>query len=345
MNEIYSPLQKKARKKRSLADRQAMRAALIQSLRAEGDDDLADVLKKCATPLPLVCTSCGSRKTVETGCKKRWCPVCAHVLAGEKVAKYQLALKRMKWPLFVTLTVRSSEYAEESVRALIEAFFGFRRTKWWKACEIAGGIRGVEITHAAGGWHPHLHLLMDCEWLAVEAPKPGRGCAKQKFAILKKQAQRELAKEWAKYLGQETSMVYVKRANKRTLHEVVKYSIDPEDLVEADGWAGEAIRCMRGTRATQTWGNCHGLAAEFRKLENESAPRCTCPGCTRPSWLPSVLVDGSVADQIERARENAYFVPHGREYKLGDSYAQRRKADSQRLDKYLRALHGFTPWE
>jgi hypothetical protein len=230
-------------------------------------------------------------KRVETGCKKRWCPVCARKIAAQKVARYELALQRMTWPLFVTLTVRSKEYAAESVRELVEAFFAFRRTKWWKACDVKGGIRGVEITHAAGGWHPHLHLLIDCRWMSAGASLRTHDEHGMPARPAYRQAQVSLTEAWAKATGQDTSIVKVKRADKNTLKEIVKYSIDPKDLVEMEGTAGEAIRCMKGTRATQAWGSCHGIAREARILENKADTGCKCEGCTSPRFMPSVLVD------------------------------------------------------
>jgi plasmid rolling circle replication initiator protein Rep len=314
------------------------RAQLIETLKDEGAHDLAAVLRRCSEPLDLCCVTCGSRKRVETGCRKRWCPVCSRKIAAAKCARYALALRRMQWPLFVTLTVRSRSYAEESVRELVAAFFAFRRRKWWKDCDIKGGIRGVEITHGAGGWHPHLHILMDCEWLAVNAPKIRMGDTKEVKKMKLKAAQKELTEEWANHTGQEISICWVKRADKSTLREVIKYTVDPDDLIKADGWAAEAIRCMRHTRATQAWGSCHGIAAEAKALEMEEKPRCQCPGCEDARFLPvmALLAPGHKATAVVVEPVERFTLPSTKG-KSGPKYRAELQAGKEKA-RYKEAM-------
>lgn len=285
--------------------RRHQRTALIKMLESEGESILADKLRKCETPLDLVCITCGTRRTVETGCTKRWCPVCANKIAAKKGAKFAHAFELLRWPLFVTLTMRSPESAADGVRQLIKAFKDFRRGKWWKACNIKGGVRGVEITWAQGGWHPHLHLLMDCEWLAINTPRIMPGDSPQIKAIKLKAAQRELTAKWAEHLGQDISICWVKRAKKGTEREVLKYTINPEDLLEMKGRAGEAIRAMEGSRATQGWGTCFGIGKLLEQQEEAEKPKCECEGCQNASYVPAALVMESSAQWVEWERNKA----------------------------------------
>jgi hypothetical protein len=203
----------------------------------------------------------------------------------------------LQWPLMVTLTVRSKSYAEGSVRELVDAFFAFRKRKWWKACNIRGGIRGVEITHGAGGWHPHLHLLIDCEWLAVNAPKPPRRCHPDNMKLLCQAAQKELAAAWAEHTGQDISIVWVTRAKPDTVREIIKYTVNPDELVKMGAEMVDAIRCMKNTRATQAWGCCHGLVGKMKELDDAAWEPPLCASAARgetnahaPNWMPSALV-------------------------------------------------------
>ena len=287
--------------------RRQLRERLRRELLKHGADDLAGVLAKCAEKLHLTCTCCGEQKVVEVGCRKRWCPVCSRKIAATLVARHSYALSMLQWPLMVTLTVRSKSYAEGSVRELVESFFRFRRRRWWKACNIKGGIRGVEITHGAGGWHPHLHLLMDCEWLAVNTPKPPRRCHPDNMAILCKSAQKELAAEWAEHTGQDISIVWVTRAKPETVREIIKYTVDPADLVEMGPNMVEAIRCMAKTRATQTWGSCHGLVGKMKAVEDAAWEPPLCESAARgeyqahaPQWIPTALVTPSEKQRAAR---------------------------------------------
>lgn len=177
--------------------RDLLRVLLIDS----GRPDLALKLQRCQEPLKLMCIHCGEGRQVETGCRKRWCPVCVRKIAAAKLARYSYAAQRMQWPLMVTLTIRSGGYAKERLRDLVKAFANFRRSDWWKACDIKGGIYGIEITWATGGWHPHIHLLIDCRWLAIDAKEP-RGRDRHLYMEAAcKAAQKELAHEWGRHIN------------------------------------------------------------------------------------------------------------------------------------------------
>lgn len=270
--------------------RDILRSMLERLLRAAGDNDLADVLRRCAEPLHLTCMCCGEQKWVNQGCKKRWCPVCGPKLAAEKVHRFKHAWSRMQWPLMVVLTVRSRAYAEESIRWLVGKFFDFRKGAWWKRCKVAGGIRGLEITWSEKGWHPHLHLLIDCRWLAWQAKEPPVGASATMIKAACEAAQHELAVKWAAHVEQENSMVWVKRTGLEAVAEVCKYTVKHSDLIELGSKAGQVIRAMRHTRATQAFGNCFGIAKELREAEEADKPAAQCDGCETPQWIPSAMV-------------------------------------------------------
>jgi hypothetical protein len=135
---------------------------------------------------------------------------------------------------------------------------------------------------------------MDCQWLAVTTKQPHwKGC-RQKIKAACEEAQKELCREWARHTGHETAVCWVKRAKRDSLREIIKYTIDPSDLVEMGSKAAEAIRCMKGTRATQAWGSCHGIIKEWNELEVKNATPCQCAGCQNPQWLPTMLLDTRV---------------------------------------------------
>lgn len=262
--------------------------------------------------------------------------MCAHKLAAQKVARYKLAWSRMKWPLFVTLTVRSTDDAFVGVRSLVEKFFAFRRGKWWKSCKIAGGIRGLELTHGAGGWHPHLHLLIDCEWLAIDTPKPAPGDSRQKVKLKLKAAQRELVRKWASHVGDIEAVVWVKRAKPGTEREVIKYSVKPSELVKLKSRAAEAIRAMEGTRACQCWGNCLGVVKELEALENKELVQCQCEGCQNARYMPTaVLIGGPGA--VEK-RHEAYLKASAKEIQEQSKAATQRVRDRIKAEPMIETL-------
>ena len=259
-------------------------------LRETGNDDLADILQKCEQPLALVCICCGGRKVVETRCKKRWCPVCARKLAAEKVARYKGVIDHMISPLFVTLTERSSENAFAAIRGLRKSFSRFRRTRWWNSLEIAGGVIGMEITWTKNGFHPHIHALVDCPWLAIETRKPQPGMRKEEVKLLCQQAQRELSMAWAKCLDQEQAIVWVGRAKEGTEREVLKYSVKPAELIKMGEKAGEIIRAMIGVRLVSGFGSCYGKVKEWSEEDKERPHNPELDCCQHPQLLPEAAI-------------------------------------------------------
>lgn len=276
--------------------RDELRALLL----AHGADDLAKILTKCQEPLHLACICCGVAKQVETRCRKRWCPVCARKLAAEKVARYRAVIKRMDSPLFLTLTIRSTEYARAGICALRQAFKKFRRTVWWKRCEIAGGVCAMEITHASGGFHPHLHILLDCAWLTVHTQRPTPWMSKAMRKELTEAAQRELTCAWARCINQDSAIVWVKKADEKTAIEVLKYSVAPAELLEMGAKAVECIRAMTGNRLLVAWGTCYGHVKAWQKEDEGETVECQDGCCSSPRYMPSVVIDR----MSERVRES-----------------------------------------
>ena len=194
-------------------------------LREEGASELLAKLAQCQQPLTLKCLSCGETKSVLQRCKRKWCPCCAKNLAALRSEELGYIVARMKWPLFVTLTMRNvSEKPWLAVRKLRRAFGKLRHRKLWKS-RTRGGVAAVEITNEGKGWHPHLHAVIDCAWLAWKTPRPGPRSSPEVWKERCQQAAEELSKTWAKLLDQETASVRVKRADRLTIaKEVLKYS-------------------------------------------------------------------------------------------------------------------------
>ena len=266
------------------------RTSLRELLESTGAHDLAAKLAKCEEPLPLRCVCCGQAKVVETRCRKRWCPVCARKLAAEKVARYQSVIDRMESPLFVTLTQRSTALAVDGIRSLRKAFTKFRRLKWWNDIKVKGGLAGIEITWTNEGFHPHIHALLDCPWMAVRTPAPQRGQTAQERKRRTEQSQRELSVEWGRVIGQESGVVWVAKAKEGTAREVLKYSVAPAELLEMGSKAEELIRAMAGSRLLSAWGSCYGKIKEWEAEDAAPVhvPEDAC--CNNPQFLPEMVI-------------------------------------------------------
>lgn len=247
---------------------------LRQRLRDEGEVDLLAKIAACQEPLVLKCQTCGTTKEILLSCKRKWCPCCAKRLAAIRSSEMSYIVERMRWPLFVTLTMKNvADLSSGGVRKLRRSFGKLRHRKLWKSC-VRGGVAAVEVTNIGNGWHPHLHAVVDCQWLASKTPPPQRRDSVERKKELFKLAAIELEAAWSKCLGQETSSVKVKRASRDTIaREVCKYTVKCEDLVLAEGRIGDLIRALDSCRLLTTFGQAHGQCVKDIRIDAKARAR------------------------------------------------------------------------
>lgn len=266
---------------------QVLRSMLADRLRREHRSDLANVLDKCAEEVRMQCVCCRSGMVVERGCAKRWCPVCAPRITARRLDRMSRIAPRMQWPLAVTLTVQNKAHSAECITALKEQFRAFRRTDFW-ADRVKGGIMSFEVTHRGKGWHPHLHALVDCRWLAVATPEPTRFMTARAKAHLCKRAQYELSQVWGAYIQGKRAQVWVERAWGKALAETLKYCIKPSDLIDCACGAGEMIDEIDSGKAIGTFGNCHACSKDFVGMEEAVMKERECSDCgAKKSIVPN----------------------------------------------------------
>lgn len=300
-----------ARKAAALEARKAERKQLLDRLDEDGEYELAGILETCGEPMKLHCVACGTVKCVEKRCRKRWCPVCARQISAKRVAKYAGAVARMQWPLFVTLTrpnVRTITL--ETIKEMRRAYRRMRQRKWWDKA-VVGGIASLEITNTGKGWHPHIHSILDCRWLAKKTPPPKATDTRDGMRAKFKSAGSEVAAEWAHALGMKRASVHVKRAytardlgphtgnNDSIAVEVLKYSVKAADLINTPEPIGDLIRLLGAARLVSSWGSMYG-----RKLvdDEDEPPRASCDCGACGSLVPEEIVDGWVRRAKDAAR-------------------------------------------
>lgn len=276
-------------------------AKLVDRLQAEDEDELAEKLAACGSPLTLICTCCGIEKTVQTHCRRKWCPVCARMIAAARVARYEAAVDAMRWPLFVTLTRPNVATIDLSiVRGMRRAFGRMRAQKWW-AKAVKGGVASIEVTNIGNGWHPHLHAVIDCKWLAVKCPPPKPFDGRPQILARLKQSAREVGERWARTLKLPVANVHIKRAysgskgsdvpygNESIAREVLKYSVKSSDLIKSAEPIGPLIRTLEMCRLVSSWGSCYGSKLTVPDSLREPVP---CPRCkAEKSMMPEEVVD------------------------------------------------------
>lgn len=301
-----------------LSDAQALVLAELHLLRerlsSEGETSLLKKLEICQQPLKLKCLTCQAVKEVRQRCKRKWCPSCSKQLAADRAMDLTYMVERMRWPLFVTLTMKNVFDVQPSdIKRLRRAFGKLRHRKVWKL-RVVGGVAAVEMTNIGNGWHPHLHCVVDCEWLAWKTPPPHWRDTPKKLKAKFKSAAQEVERTWSKILGQESSSVEICRAYKDTIaKEIVKYTVKNSDLVTCEGSAGDFIRALDSTRLLTSFGTMHGQCSRSirseakaarlagRKEFRESMQEFDC--CPAQDLMPACLADNpKVDDRLQAFR-------------------------------------------
>jgi len=269
-----------------LLDRRKQLEKLKRRLRNEDRQDLLQILNGCGEDFRLVCKDKGHLRVVKTHCKKRWCPMCAPMLAAERVDKVLEIVGRFQWPLILNLTVVNTEtITTKDLRRILKAFRKFRQRAIGKL--IRGGFASVEITNTGNGWHPHLHIICDCEWLSLTTRPPKKWWSEAKREAAFREASAEVQREWSQCVGQASSNVYIQRVAtksraKKAALEQIKYTVKGEDLAKCEGKVSEVIDAMKGVRLFIGFGSCYRVKIE---AEEKRTP-CACEKCGCIQWEP-----------------------------------------------------------
>ena len=197
----------------------------------------------------------------------------------------------MQWPAMLTLT-RANSDDPETVRIFRSEWSKMRRRKL-VAEKIKGGVCGIEITNTGKGWHPHLHAIIDCRWLAIHTPPPHWGDSPEVVKEKCQHAQGELAWLWGAVCKQKNSQVWVTRVHDiGALVYSLKYSIKGSDLVESAEPIGPLLRVLAKTRLVSAFGSMHGKTKE---MDADERPVMCCESCGQEKTLCPASVIYSIA--------------------------------------------------
>jgi len=193
-------------------------------------------------------------------CRDRLCPLCSALRGRECTDRVTKLVQRMNAPRFVTLTVKNDAAPLASqVDFLFTCFRKLRAHAWWKK-KVTGGCYSLEVTYNAreATWHPHLHLIVDGEFLP----------------------QKELASIWKQITG-GSPIVWVEKVNDaaRSAKYIAAYVNTPPDV---HTWPPRTIvhyaEAMHGRRVLGCFGSMH--AANVDASRAREAPEQTTFVCT-----------------------------------------------------------------
>ncbi len=262
---------------------------IAEAIDKRGHWKQAAAIRDCTETEHLTgCTHCGQSWWVTTKCRQRVCPICAWKVAQDRAVVIEGFLKDLKHPKFVTLTMpRWLEDGRSGIKFIREAFMRLRKSG--SIPELVGGCYSVELVPKDGGWHIHMHLIIDCAFVP----------------------QKRLIAAWGKALGVHAPTVDVRDAEKGSAAKyVAKYvtkgiphDSDPDTYV--DLW--EAIH---GSRLFALFGSWYKDKAKIEALgKDREDGGCKCPSCGERGTLFDVrmgrFIWGEGWEEICKAYEPA----------------------------------------
>jgi len=277
------------------------------SLAADNLPGEASRLTRCGEEMLIKCKCCARERPVPKCCKRKWCPDCARRASAETVAIYDELVRAMRWPLFWTVTVHhtSNERLAETYEKLRKGLKIMKGLTWFKN-KVRGGVGAVEISAGKtfdedgnprrwNGWHPHAHLLMDCTWLSVTYGPPRKGAAKSEVKKWAKLCQEEVLAQWRLATGDPKAGMFVRRARKDTVSEVLKYAVSTEAMTDPRGSIAELVEVIRGRKAVMPWGTIRKGLSILRKERKILTPPNICE-CGSEAWA---IVQGEAAPALD----------------------------------------------
>lgn len=236
--------------------------SIVAKLDGVGRRDLADRIRDCHSEVSYRrCRGCSTVSKFYNRCETKWCPLCAPRLSRERKDSLNAWANHIRQGKHVVLTVRNTATITKSqVKHYKKCFSRLRRTAF--ASNWRGGFYSIEVTNESRGWHLHFHCLVDADWID----------------------QAELAIQWAKIVGQDFAIVYVKGKREASyVAEVCKYLVKGSVLAK---WSGEDLAAFvdafDGVRSFGVFGSLLGERSKVRELIRamlDVKPACEC-GCS-----------------------------------------------------------------
>ena len=240
------------------------KVGIERALLSAGWPELADKIRDCGlTAKKMRCGSCGGEWLAPDRCHHRLCPDCGHIRALRLFNAHIHLTGRPNLKHLVLTFKNTPELAPEAIPWMRSCFTRLRHRKVF-ARSWRGGIYSMEFTYTkAMGWHPHIHALIDGDFVP----------------------QAEISKAWLAITG-SSAVVWIEKAKKSK--QVLKYILKPSDELLADPAAlDNFLRVIRGRHFVSGWGKWYGVSERWLMGE------LTCPYCGSADIGGHVLVTWS----------------------------------------------------
>lgn len=288
-----------------------------------------DRLRSCKQPgayVVLVARACGHQAFQPASCGNRWCPDCGEAVRERWRRQFQAVLTGIPGLRWATFTVKSAPIGglDEVLNLVWEAWDRFRRRRWWQL-HARGCIAICEVTCTESGWHPHLHVLWDGQFMTLERTREewassnrGMGWIVDLAPVKDPNLSRYLSK-----LGSLAGYVAKGLDGKRGQGKI-DFALVPELLAEF-------LLATKGRRMIRIYGTCKPIAAS---VSVKGIGLGSCPECGEESevlwskWFENerkgrqfLLKPNLGRDEDEEARPGGPEVPPEEEEEEGPDEA------------------------
>lgn len=185
-------------------------------------------------------------------CRLRWCYHCSEARQQFITQAIKPWWNSVRMPKLLTVTVKHSDKPlDEQIEFLYKAFVKLRNRKLCKDA-IRGGIWFFQITYneKTEQWHPHIHALLDAEYMD--------------HAFLKV--------AWSK-ITQGSTIVHIRAVHNpdATLSHNARYAARPSALlsIPEERWP-DMYEAFKGRRICGTWGSAREISLRPKKPEGDT---------------------------------------------------------------------------
>lgn len=202
-------------------------------------------LRNCRTDAWLAVKRSDRRVIVlATSCQLRWCPICSKVKATRIAEGVTRWLRKHPHPKLLTLTLKhSADTLDQQITRLYACFRNLRQTKYIRK-KIRGGVWFFQVkwSKKLQQWHPHLHCLLDAEYMPHDI----------------------LLKHWLRITGDSTIIdIRVIRKASVAAEHVARYATRPAILSSMpEPQRIELVDALHGRRLHGRWGTGNEIKYE-----------------------------------------------------------------------------------
>lgn len=214
-------------------------------------------------------------------CRLRWCPLCSQNKSHHIAEGVTAWVRQYSHPKILTLTLKHTEDSLDlQITRLYACFRTLRKQKYYRTA-IHGGIWFFQVKwiQESSSWHPHLHCLLDSEFIPHEY----------------------LKSTWKAVTGDSDIIdIRVIRQAKTAAEYVARYAARPAQLRNMpDDKAVECVDALHSRRLCGKW----GTASEATLTPG--------PAYSRESLIPVMRYENSLkfslTDEFARVILSAYM--------------------------------------